>query len=360
MSSEGASDGQEKSFDASEQKIKKSREQGDTAQSTETSTFVLYLGFALTVLLAGDAVVKGIYSSLLIIISRPGQVASNVLIEKQGFVLQDVLGQIVLYAFPVLVIPGVFIILSLVIQQSIVVAPVKIKPKLSKIGLISNAKQKYGPGGLAEFLKRLAKLLFVAAIALYYFTQEFPTLPALSGVSPNYLITELKDDALKLLLYMLIASAFIAAIDLPYKRFSYFKKLRMTLQEVRDEMKDSEGDPYLKRERRARAAALTQSTMLQDITSADVVIVNPTHYAVALKWAREEGGVPVCVAKGVDEMAMRIRGRADMHDVPIHSNPPCARSLYATVEIGDGIQPEHYAAVAAAIHYADQFKTAPY
>lgn len=360
MSEEAQGDGQEKSFDASEQKIRKSREQGDAPQSTETSTFVLYLGFALTVLLAGGYVVTGIYNSLIAMLVRPDEIGRNALVQKNSTILTDGVLQAIGYAFPVLVIPGVFIIVSLIAQQSIVVAPTKLKPKMSKISPISNAKQKYGPGGLAEFGKRLAKLLFVAAIAIWFFYQEFPELPALSGMSPYQLLPELKKDALDLLLYMLIATAVLAAIDLPFKRFAFYKKLRMTLQEVRDEMKDSEGDPYLKRERRARAAALTQSTMLQDITSADVIIVNPTHYAVALKWAREEGGVPVCVAKGVDEIAMRIRERADMHDVPIHSNPPCARSLYATVEIGEGIKPEHYAAVAAAIHYADQFKTKAY
>jgi flagellar biosynthetic protein FlhB len=360
MSGEAQSDGQEKSFDASEQKIRKSREQGDTPQSMETSTFVLYLGFALTVLLSGGFVVQGLFDALMTLISRPDQIAQNVLLEKDSRVMQRVLSQIVMYAMPVMIVPGIFILASLVAQQSIVVAPTKIKPKLSKISPLSNAKQKHGAGGMGEFLKRLAKLMFVAAIAIWYFYQEFPILPALSGQAPQQLLPELRDATLELLFYMLIASAIIAVIDLPAKRFAYFKKLRMTLQELRDEMKESEGDPYLKRERRARAAALTQSTMLQDITNADVIIVNPTHYAVALKWDRDDGGVPICVAKGVDDMAMRIRERADMHEVPIHSNPPCARSLYASVEIGDGIKPEHYAAVAAAIHFADQFKSVPY
>lgn len=360
MSGEGASDGQEKSFDASEQKIRKSREKGDTPQSTETSTFVLYLGFALTVLLAGGTVANGLYTALMTLFTHPDQIGQNVLIQKNGQVLHSVLGQVVAYALPVMIVPGIFIILSLVAQQSIVVAPTKIKPKLSKISIISNAKQKYGPGGMAEFLKRFAKLMFVAAIAVLYFYREFETLPALSGLSSYQLIPELKDATLELLFYMIVASAVIAALDLPFKRFSYFKKLRMTFQEVRDEMKDSEGDPHMKRERRMRAAALSQSSMLQDITTADVIIVNPTHYAVALKWQRDEGGIPICVAKGVDEIAMRIRERAEMHGVPIHSNPPCARSLHATVEVGEGIKPEHYAAVAAAIHYADQFKSVPY
>ena len=109
----------------------------------------------------------------------------------------------------------------------------------------------------------------------------------------------------------------------------------------------------MKRARRMRAEEISRSNMLRDAATADVIIVNPTHYAVALKWSRDKGAVPLCVAKGVDEMAMRIRERAKLHDIPIHSDPPCARSLHAIVEIGDGIKPEHYAAVAAAIHFAD-------
>jgi flagellar biosynthetic protein FlhB len=126
----------------------------------------------------------------------------------------------------------------------------------------------------------------------------------------------------------------------------------MTREEVKDEQKKSEGDPLMKSQRRARAREIANSTMLADVKTASVVIVNPTHYAVALSWDRETGAAPVCVAKGVDHLAFAIREAAREADVIIHSDPPTARAIHATVEIGGTIKPEHYAAVASAIHLA--------
>ena len=174
------------------------------------------------------------------------------------------------------------------------------------------------------------------------------------------MLQELRDEMVLLTFYMLLAMAIITFIDLPYSIFSHLKKLRMSFQEIKDEAKQNEGDPHMKSERRARARAIAQGNMMRDVAAADVVIVNPTHYAVALKWSRQPGSVPVCVAKGVDDVAAQIRLRAEQNDVPIHSDPPCARSLHAMVDIGEDIQPEHFAAVAAAIHFADKLKRKPY
>ena len=155
----------------------------------------------------------------------------------------------------------------------------------------------------------------------------------------------------------LIAVA-IAGVDLVWQRFDHARKLRMSFQEMREETKQSEGDPHMKAQRRSRAEAIATNRMLLDVPKADVVIVNPTHYAVALKWARTKGSAPVCVAKGEGEVALRIREIAATAGVPVHSDPPTARALHATVEIGREIAPEHYRAVAAAIRFADRMRKA--
>jgi flagellar biosynthetic protein FlhB len=130
----------------------------------------------------------------------------------------------------------------------------------------------------------------------------------------------------------------------------------MSRKEVMDEYKESEGDPHFKAARRQRAQDIATNRMLADVEGADVVIVNPTHYAVALRWDRGKGGAPVCVAKGVDEIARVIRERAALHGVPVHSDPPAARSIYAAVELGQEIRIEHFRAVAAAIRFADAMR----
>ena len=123
-----------------------------------------------------------------------------------------------------------------------------------------------------------------------------------------------------------------------------------------DETKKQEGDPHMKQQRRERGTQIAMNKMLCDVPNADVIVVNPTHYAVALKWNRDGGEVPVCVAKGVDEVAGRIREIAAENAVPIYSDPPTARALHATVEIGAPILPDHYRAVAAAIRFADRMR----
>ena len=150
----------------------------------------------------------------------------------------------------------------------------------------------------------------------------------------------------------------IAAVDIVWQRFSHSRRLRMSLQEMREEHRQSEGDPHVKGQRRSRAEAIATNRMLLDVPKADVVIVNPTHYAVALRWSRAKGSAPVCVAKGEDAVALRIREVAATAGVPVHVDPPTARALHATVEIGREIAPEHYRAVAAAVRFADRIRRA--
>jgi flagellar biosynthetic protein FlhB len=134
------------------------------------------------------------------------------------------------------------------------------------------------------------------------------------------------------------------------------RKHRMSHKEMRDEHKQMEGDPHMKQERRQRAIDIAMNKMLADVPDADVVVVNPTHYAVALKWDRKRGTAPKCVAKGVDEVAAKIREIAAENGVALHSDPPTARAIHASVEVGDEIRPEHYRAVAAAIRFAEALR----
>lgn len=351
---EGQNEGQEKTLAASEQKLRKAREKGDIPISTEFNTLMLYIGIALTILLLGAFVSKGILGVLMGMFERPEWVAHNFLEEGKSALPAWIFQTLGLKLFPFFALPAVFIILSLIAQRAVVFSPSKIKPKLSNLSPIANAKKKYGPGGLGEFLKSFAKLCLIAVVASLFLRREFAVMPAYSGLHANMLPGLLAQKSLLLLLYIIIGTAFIAALDMPAKWLSHQKKMRMTLQEAKDERKESEGDPYQKQRRRQKAEEIAKTTMLQDVTSASVVIVNPEHYAVALKWDRSSGEAPKCVAKGVDEMAFRIRERAKLAGVAIHENPPTARALFAQTKIGEIIPFEHYAAVAAAIHYADR------
>ena len=173
------------------------------------------------------------------------------------------------------------------------------------------------------------------------------------GIEKGEILALLGRLSFEFLSAVLIVAAVMGAVDWLWEWLQHLRKNRMTRQELMDETKSSEGDPQMKQQRRARAQAIAMNQMLGDVPGADVVVVNPTHYAVALRWDRAGRGVPVCVAKGVDEVARRIRETAAEAGVPIFSDPPTARSLHATVEIGAPILPDQFKAVAAAIRFAD-------
>ena len=177
-----------------------------------------------------------------------------------------------------------------------------------------------------------------------------------SAIEPGPLAALMAREVQRFLILFLAVSVAFGLADYLWQKLEFARRHRMTRKELTDEMKESEGDPHFKADRRRRAQEIATNRMLADVPKADVVIVNPTHYAVALAWARGKDAAPRCVAKGVDEIAARIRERAQENGVPVRRDPPTARALFATVEIGREIRPEHYAAVAAAIRFSDAMR----
>lgn len=257
---------------------------------------------------------------------------------------------------PFFAAPALAALAGIFAQRSLIFAPEKIAPKLSRLSPLRNAKNRFGSSGIIEFLKNLAKLLLVAGLVGWFLFSHFPEMimsMQLPAVSVSALLGRLLVGFLAL---CAVIGLTIGGADFLWQHFDHRRRNRMTRQEMVDEFRESEGDPHMKGQRRQRAQAIALSRMLLDVPKADVVLVNPTHYAVALKWNRKSRRAPVCVAKGVDEVAARIRTLASEAGVPIHSDPPTARALYAAVDIGKEIRPEYYAPVAAAIRYAEQMR----
>ena len=256
----------------------------------------------------------------------------------------------------VFLVPIGAVIASAIAQQSVTFAPSKLAPKLSKISPISNAKQKYGPSGLFEFLKSFVKLaVFTICLALF-FHAEIAAIITTPFLEPRISISYLGELFLSFLAIVIAVSAAVGAVDFLFQYFEHRRKLRMTRKEMTDETKESEGDPFIKQERRQRGRDIAMAQTLQEVETADVVITNPTHYAVALRWSRLPGSAPVCVSKGIDEFARAIRERAAEHSVPVHADPPTARALHATTEIGAEIPQDQYRAVATAIRFAETMR----
>lgn len=346
----------EKSHEASPKKLEDARKKGEIPRSPDLSTAMSYLGLLLFGLALGGDVLRSFATALLPLIEQPDRLDSLFFRDGSTPVVGAVMSATLMPALPVFLLPGGLVLLTLLASRQFVFTPSKLVPKGQRLDPVSNAKNKYGRRGLFEFFKSFVKLV-VYSICLALFLRSkmdeiLGSIRAGSGESVVMMVSLMMEF---LILVVLIAMV-IGGLDFFWQRGEHLRKNRMTLKELRDEFKESEGDPHFKQARRSRAQELALSQMMADVPKADVIIVNPTHYAVALKWDRMGASAPECVAKGVDEIALKIRELAAENDIPIHSDPPTARALYATVEIGQEISPDHYRPVAAAIRFADAMR----
>ena len=235
----------------------------------------------------------------------------------------------------------------------------KLKPKLDKISPLAGFKRLFGMSGWVEFLKSIAKMLIVGAVATAVVWPYSVRLEQ-TVLSPTQdLLLLIKGMSVRLLAAVAAIVILLAGIDFLYQRFAFLKRMRMSRQDIKDEHKQSEGDPHVKARIRQIRMERSRKRMMAAVPTADVVITNPTHFAVALKYDGAAMGAPTVVAKGVDSLALRIRGLAEEHKVPIVENPPLARSLYATVELDEEVKPEHYKAVAQVISYVMGLRRKP-
>lgn len=253
-------------------------------------------------------------------------------------------------------LPMACALLALGLQRAIRATPSNLAPRLSRVSPLAALRQKFGREGLASFAKGVVKLLAVSGLLGWELSSQAGHLLGLMQQGPLIATAAMGQMLLRFVMLALAVSLAFGMLDYGMQFLAHRRRNRMTRKELMDEMKDSEGDPQAKAQRRQRGQEIALNRMLADVATADVVIVNPTHYAVALKWRRESRQPPVCLAKGVDEMAARIRERAMLSAVPLHSDPPTARLLHATVDIGETIRPEHYVPVAAAIRFAEAIR----
>ena len=346
------SEAAEKVVEASPEKRRKARGRGDVPVSTEANTAAAYLGFLVAMLMVAPFVTS-LVLSLRGYLLRP-EAAALALLE--GDLAGETLRQGSFFVLPLVAIPAAAVIASLFAQQGIVVAPSRIAPDIKKISPIAGAAKKFGPQGLTEFAKSAGKMVLYSIVGGLILWYEATNLMQSAGAPAGSLASLLLRQVVIMFGIAFAIQAVFSLIDIPLIRAQRESRLKMSPQEAKDEAKENEGDQEIKQKRRQRAEKIAMSRMMEDTKTADVLITNPTHYAVALKWERMGDHLPVCVAKGTDDVAFRLREVARDSGVPIKEDPPCARSLYATVELGAPIKPEHFAAVAAAIRFADRMR----
>lgn len=348
-------DSGEKEFDATEERLRQAREEGNVPQSKEANALALVLGIVLAAYVLKSvvgAILFRDFSSML----YHGDAFAHDAFESGGSTIWFWAGSIILHILPIFLVLAALVLIALIIQRSIVFSLKKIELDIKKISPAANLKQRYDAKGLLEFLKDTLKLFFAGLIGSVFLVQFVQSYYASSEVQMGNFYEFTFDQTLRLIFYFLAFHVALAVIDLPLQRQLHLNKLKMSREEMKKEMKQSEGDPEFKQSRRQKAQKIASGQMLKNVPQATVIMVNPTHYAVALKWDPDSQKAPVVVAKGTDHLAARIREIAAEHRIPVYRDPPATRSIYNLVEIDQEIRPEHFAAVAAAIQFIDRVK----
>lgn len=230
--------------------------------------------------------------------------------------------------------------------------------KFSKLNPLSGFKRMFGMNGLMELIKSVLKVSLIASIAYAYFYINKEEILSLANQHQNNAIIQSFSFVLGSFLYIAFGLILIIAVDVPYQLWNHKKQLKMSLQELKDEFKETEGNPESKARTRNLQREIAQKKMLEDVPKADVVIVNPTHFSVALRYDYDRDAAPILVAKGVDHMALKIREIATGNKVPVFSAPLLARAIYHTTDIEGEVSPELYIAVAKVLAYVFQLKKA--
>ena len=356
MSDAQKTDAQEKTIDPSPARLEKARREGDAPHSRETTAAATYLLLFVLVLTAAPALGIAFTVRAIALFDASDRYPASASADVSAQFIQFLTPQLAFMAGLFLLAPALGALGSIIAQRAVTFAPKKLKPKLSRISPIANAKKKFGPEGIVEFCKASFKLFIICIAFGTLIATRLNDLPSLVRIYNGGMPSEFYRQYTFFLGVIVLFSIGVALIDLPWTRFTYLKKLRMTREEAKKEQKENEGDPALKQKRRDKGRSIAENRMLLDVPKADAVIVNPTHYAVAIKWERTSKAAPICVAKGIDEMARRIREAAILSNVPIRPDPPTARAIWTTVEVGDEIKREHFKAVAAALIFAEKVR----
>jgi len=338
-------EGQEKTEVPTEKKRRESREEGQVAFSKELSSAALLAGIVLTLVATSPIILdamRQLMSQIFRDLAQRKEVSIDSIFTLSGEILSIILPAFAPFA-TVIIFAGIF---ASVLQVGVMITFKAISPKFNKISPLTGLKRLFSSQSLADFLKSMAKLIIVGFVGYLTYIDKITELNGLSVSTPEsiliYNFTVVAEVAGKIVLALVA----IAIFDYFYQRWHHEQQLMMTKQEVKDETKQTEGDPQLKARIRQIQREMSNARMMQEVPKADAVIVNPTHFSVAILYDRDVMTAPEVIAKGADHLALRMRTVARENNVPILERPELARDLYANVEIGDDIPERFYKAIA--------------
>ena len=346
-----AEDQDSRTEDPTGKRLSQARDRGQVGVSRDVATAASLIAATVVFLLVLPWSMQPLFRLMSGLIGHLDQIRIRNLADFRHLVadVMATMGLALAMPIAVLVISG--IATGVVQTDGFLWATEKLKPQLQVLNPFNGFKKLFGAKSLVEFLKGIAKVAIVGTAAYLVIKPEVVRVTLMIGMPPDQMLPTMIDDIRRLLYAVILTILIIGLLDYFYQKWSSLRSLKMTKQEVKDEVKNAEGDPHIKGKQKQMRMNRAKKRMLQAVPMASVVITNPTHYAVALQYEMGGGGAPRVVAKGVDFLAQRIREIAIEHDVPIVENPPVARALYATTELDEEISTDHYKAVAEIIGY---------
>lgn len=342
-------DRESKTEEATPRKLEQAREKGDGVKTMDLSAFATLAASGAVILMAGGWLSRNLAAQLTPFLSRP----DAMLLEGRGGV--EVFRYAMMAGAPALLMvmlaSGAAGAAASLLQTGLRFTPDKVKPDFSKVSPRKGFERIYGPDGLMQFLKSLVKICMIGALGWWVLKPFTPQLAILSALEPAAMLP-FSIQVLKRLVFAVAAlTLVVAGADWLWQRQRFMTRMRMTREELKEDFKQTDGDPHVKARQKQIRHERARRRMMQAVPEATVVIMNPTHYAVALKYEAGETAAPLCVAKGLDSLALKIRAVAEEAGVPVIEDPPLARALYAAVDIDDMIPSAHYEAVAKVIGF---------
>lgn len=347
-------DQSQKTEQPTQRKLDEARKKGQVATSRELNNALMISAAAAFVAFLAPSIADHVTLALMPFLSSPHAFAISIDDLRQTAI------RLLSATGTALILPALLFLTaalgSSLMQNGLVVSVEPLKPKLEKLSPISGAKRIFSMKSLVEFIKGLFKISLIGAAAVVLLWPDAATVIQTADIELIGSMTILKTLTIKLFVGVAALMLVIALLDILYQRFEHEKQLRMSRKDLQDEFKQTEGDPHVKARLKGLRAERARRRMMAEVPKATVVVTNPTHFAVALFYDGDSMAAPRAVAKGMDLVAQTIREVALAHDVPIVENPPLARALHATVELGDEVPSEHYQAVAEVIGYVMRLK----
>lgn len=342
----------EKTEEPTAKKLEDARKKGQVMRSTEVVTAATLLAFFFMLKIFVGFIGNRFMTSFRQTIGFISDYTSEPFtLNTARTIIRGSFWNIIVAAFPIMIVGFVVTIVAIVFQVKWKVTAEPLKPKFDKFNPLTGMKRLFSKDKIMDLFKSIAKVVILAYVVYSYLKNQWPLIYKMYSYTLPQAIAVIGDTVINVGIRISALFAVIAMFDLFYQKWKYHQDMMMSKQEVKDEYKNSEGDPKVKSQQKQRMQQASQRRMMQDLPNADVVITNPTHLAVAIKYDKDTNEAPVVVAKGADYLAQKIKDRARENAIEIVENKPLARMLYHNVEIGAEIPPELYQMVAEVLAY---------